>query len=29
VVAGPEGLRFVYTFAKDRFAEVAYRFSAA
>ncbi|MCA0953199.1 cupin domain-containing protein [Mameliella sediminis] len=28
-VAGPEGLRFLYVFAKDRFAEVEYRFSAA
>ncbi|WP_420327574.1 cupin domain-containing protein [Mameliella sp.] len=28
-VAGTEGLRFLYVFAKDRFAEVEYRFSAA
>lgn len=27
-VAGPEGLRFLYTFPRDRFAEVDYRFSA-
>lgn len=26
-VAGPEGLRFLYVFAKDRFSEVEYRFS--
>lgn len=28
-VAGPEGLRFLYVFAKDRFAEVDYRFTTA
>lgn len=28
-VAGPDGLRFLYTFPKDRFAEVDYRFSVA
>lgn len=27
-VAGPDGLRMLYVFAKDRFAEVVYRFSA-
>lgn len=27
-VAGPEGLRFLYVFPRDRFAEVDYRFSA-
>ena len=28
-VAGPEGLRFLYVFPRDRFADVEYRFSAA
>lgn len=28
-VAGPEGLRFLYVFARDRFADVDYRFSLA
>jgi quercetin dioxygenase-like cupin family protein len=28
-VAGPEGLRFLYVFPRDRFAEVDYRFSVA
>ena len=28
VVAGPEGLRFLYGFARDRFSDVVYRFSA-
>ncbi|MBP0483798.1 cupin domain-containing protein [Sagittula sp. M10.9X] len=27
-VAGPEGLRFLYVFPRDRFAEVEYRFTA-
>ncbi|MFW2589182.1 cupin domain-containing protein [Sagittula sp. SSi028] len=27
-VAGPDGLRFLYVFPRDRFAEVEYRFSA-
>ena len=27
VLAGPEGLQFLYTFAVDRFAEVDYRFA--
>lgn len=27
-LAGPEGLKFVYGFASDRFADVQYRFSA-
>lgn len=27
-VAGPNGLRFIYGFPRDRFAEVDYRFSA-
>ncbi|MCT4611172.1 MAG: cupin domain-containing protein [Pelagimonas sp.] len=29
VVAGSEGLRFLYAFPKDRFSEIEYRFSAA
>ncbi|SMX39004.1 cupin domain-containing protein [Maliponia aquimaris] len=28
-VAGPDGLRLLYVFARDRFAEVEYHFSAA
>ncbi|MCR8546687.1 cupin domain-containing protein [Salipiger sp. P9] len=28
-VAGPEGLRFLYIFPRDRFADVEYRFSQA
>ncbi|MGP6087076.1 cupin domain-containing protein [Antarctobacter jejuensis] len=28
-VAGPDGLRFLYVFPRDRFADVEYRFSAA
>ena len=28
-VAGPDGLRFLYVFPRDRFEEVDYRFSAA
>lgn len=28
-VAGPEGLRLLYTFPRDSFAEVEYRFSAS
>lgn len=28
-VAGPEGLRFLYGFARDRFSDVIYRFSEA
>lgn len=28
VVAGPEGLRFAYGFAADRFGDITYRFSA-
>ncbi|MBN9886960.1 cupin domain-containing protein [Salipiger abyssi] len=28
-VAGPEGLRFLYVFPRDRFADVEYRFSQA
>jgi len=28
-VAGPDGLKFLYVFPRDRFADVDYRFSAA
>lgn len=28
-VAGPDGLRFLYVFPRDRFADVDYRFTAA